>query len=80
LSSQNARRFRIEEKRGVVIVNVEPNSPADEAGLEPGDIISEINKESVKSVSDYQRIVASLKGNALIRTARGYFIVKEKSE
>jgi serine protease Do len=80
LSSQNARRFRIEEKKGVVIVNVEPNSPADEAALTPGDVISEINKESVKSVSDYQKIVASLKGNALIRTARGYFIVKEKSE
>lgn len=77
LSSESARRFRIEEKRGVVVVNVEPDSPADGAGLVPGDVILEINRQPVKNASDYQRIIKGLKGDALIRTSRGYFLVKE---
>jgi serine protease Do len=77
LTPENLRRLRIEEKKGVVVVNVEPNSRADEAGIMPGEVIIEINKEAVKNLSDYERITRQLKGNALIRTARGYFLIKE---
>ena len=76
LSSENAKRFRIEENKGVVVVNVEPNSPTDEAGLIAGDVILEINKQVIKNMSDYEKATKDLKGNALIRTARGYFLVK----
>jgi len=77
LSSDTAKRFRTEEKKGVVVVEVEPNSPADEAGFVPGDVILEINKQPVSNISDYQRLTKGLKGNALIRTSRGYYLVKE---
>ena len=80
LTPQNAQRFRIQEKKGVAVVNIEPNSPAEEAGLIPGDVILEINKQPVKNVSDYQRITRELKGNVLIKTARGYFILKASAE
>jgi len=76
VSSDNARRFRIEDKIGVVVVDIEPNSPADEAGIVPGDIILEINRQGIKNMSDYEKITKGLKGNALIRTSRGYFLVK----
>ncbi len=76
ISSENASRFRIEEKKGVVVVNVEPNSPADEAGIIPGDIILEINKQAVANISDYEKVTKGLKDNALIKTSRGYFLVK----
>jgi len=76
LSSSNAQRFKIEEKKGVVITNIEPNSPADEAGLIPGDVILEINKQPVKNMSDYEKMTKNLKGNVLIRTSRGYFLIK----
>ncbi|MCM8800661.1 MAG: Do family serine endopeptidase [Candidatus Omnitrophica bacterium] len=77
LTPGNLRQYRIEEKRGVVVVNVEPNSPADEAGIMPGDVIVEINREPINNLSDYKRITQKLKGNALVRTNRGYFIIKE---
>lgn len=80
LNSESARRFRVEEKRGVVVVNVLANSPADEAGIIPGDVILEINKQTVKNISDYEKIVNRLKGNVLIRTGRGYCVIKENSE
>ncbi len=76
LSSENARRFRIEEKKGVVIVAVEPNSPADEADLIAGDVILEINKQAIENRSDYEKVTKALKGDCLVKTGRGYFLIK----
>jgi S1-C subfamily serine protease len=67
-----------DEKQGVVIAEIKPDSPADAAGLNPGDVIAEINKQPVKSIEDYQKITKDLKGDALVRTDKGYFVVKEK--
>ena len=66
------------ENKGVVIVEVEPASPADEAGLLADEVILEINKQPIKNISDYTRITRVLKGDALVKTSRGYFVVKEK--
>uniref|UniRef100_E6QME2 Peptidase S1C, Do n=1 Tax=mine drainage metagenome TaxID=410659 RepID=E6QME2_9ZZZZ len=38
---------------GVAIANVRPGSPADEAGLTPGDIIQEIDRHPVKSADSF---------------------------
>jgi serine protease Do len=73
-----ARRFRLKEQKGVVVIDVESGSPADEAGIIPGDLILEINKQPIKNSADYSKVISGLKGDALVRTQRGYFIVKEK--
>jgi serine protease Do len=80
LTYENKRRFRTQEDKGVIVVEVKPNSPADEAGVNPGEVILGINKEPINNISDYQRLTRDLKGDALIRTARGYFVIKEKVE
>lgn len=80
LGSEGARRFRIEEKKGVVIVNVEQDSPADQAGLMPGDIILEINKQTLRNIADYEKIIKDLKGDVLVRTSRGFFLVKGETQ
>jgi len=77
LTPDNIRRFGIEEKKGVVVVDVEPNSPADAAGIIPGEVILEINKQEIKNIFDYEKIIKGLKGNVLIKTGRGYFLIKE---
>lgn len=76
ISPELMRRFRMEEKKGVVIVDVKPGSTADEAGLMPRDIILEINKQSIKNMSDYNKITKAVKGDALIRTQRGFLVIK----
>lgn len=46
---------------GVVVAQVAPGSPADSAGLETGDVITQINGTPVTAASDIQRIVKSQK-------------------
>jgi serine protease Do len=71
-----AQRFRIPEKSGVIVSDVDPGSPADEGGIVPGDVIVEINRTPVAAMEDYDRLTKEAKGNALVRTARGYFLIK----
>jgi len=65
-----------ESKRGVVISDIEPGSAADEAELVAGEVILEIDKQPVKTLADYQRLTRAAKGDCLLKTSRGYFLLK----
>ena len=43
-----AGEYNLSEKSGVVVTAVEPDTPADQAGLKPGDVILEMDKTEVK--------------------------------
>jgi len=45
---------------GVVVRQIKPGSPADEAGLQVGDVITQLAFNDIKSVGDYNRIVKRL--------------------
>jgi serine protease Do len=47
----------LERAEGIVVASVTPSSPADEAGLRRGDLITQINRRPVRNMSDYQREV-----------------------
>lgn len=51
---------------GVVIAEVRPNSAAEAAGLQRGDIIQEVNRRPVRNVADYNRIARGVKKNASV--------------
>ena len=46
-----AKQLRLDVQEGVAIVGVEPGSAASEAGLRKGDVIIEVNRHVVDSVS-----------------------------
>ncbi len=48
-------------KKGAVIVDVEPEGPAEQYGLRRGDLVWKINDKKVKNAADLKRIVASYK-------------------
>jgi serine protease Do len=37
----------------VVVQQVRPGSPADDAGLQPGDVIMEVNRKAAQSAGDF---------------------------
>ena len=80
LTAEKAKRFSIEEVSGVVVVKVEPGSPADDAGIIPGDVIREINNQPVKDLNDYKSVAQGAKGDVLVKTGRGFFVIKESEE
>ena len=44
---------------GILVTEVDPQGPGDKAGLKPGDIITQMNGQSLKSVQDILNIVAA---------------------
>lgn len=61
---------------GVIVVDVKEKSPAEIAGIRSGDVINEINRVRIESLADYQKVIAQVRGSALVRTNRGYVVVK----
>ncbi len=51
------------DEKGVIVVRIEPGSPADEAEIKKGDIIKEINRRSINNVEDFNRIASSIRKN-----------------
>jgi serine protease Do len=45
---------------GAVIEDVQPGSPADNAGLQRGDVVQEVNRKPVKSASDVAQALSSV--------------------
>jgi serine protease Do len=63
---------------GVVITQLDPNSPAAQSGLQEGDVIEAINRQTVRNVVDFTRLAGQAKGQTLLRINRqgnGGFIV-----
>ena len=56
-----AQTLGLKRAEGVVITAVERGSPADEAGLRRGDVILEIDQETVRNLAEYRHAVAGLK-------------------
>ena len=72
LTEQMASELNAASSAGVVLMEVDPNGPAADAGLRRGDIVIEANRETVRSVDDLQRIIAGVPagGDLLLRIER----------
>ena len=68
-----AKGFGLKNESGVLVVRVEPGSPAAEAGIQEGDIISQVNRKPIKDVQDFAQKVENAKGqeSVLLLIQRG---------
>ena len=60
LNPDLAEAFGIRNQKGAVVNSVMPDSPAQEAGLQPGDIIVSINSKQVKGAADVRNHIGLL--------------------
>jgi S1-C subfamily serine protease len=65
------------EVHGVVVTNIDPESPAASV-LQQGDVIESIDRQPVRNVEEFNRLAAQVKGRTLLRINRqgmGMFVV-----
>lgn len=55
------RQFSLSDESGLVVVQVENNSPAELAGLRRGDVIVEIDQEPMKDLDEYSKKIRQYK-------------------
>ena len=79
MSPQIGQQLRLQADQGVVIVGVEPGSPAHEAGLRKGDVIVEVNRQAVNSVDEVKENIKKSKDKdnllLLVQRQNGKFYV-----
>lgn len=77
LGADMARRLQVPSgQRGVLISDVEPDGPAARAGIRPGDVILEINRQPVESVADASRALQAIRSGGLA----GFLISRQGDE
>ncbi|MGE3475012.1 MAG: Do family serine endopeptidase [Rhodospirillaceae bacterium] len=55
---------------GVRAADVEENSPAAAMGLQPGDIVTAVNRTQIRSVSDLEKALKNVKSQSVVRVKR----------
>jgi serine protease Do len=83
ITPEIAQQLHLEGTKGVVIQKVAPDSPAAEAGLQPGDVVMEVNHDKIATVSDLMAKAKDAQTNkkpALLLVQRGgatlYTVIK----
>jgi serine protease Do len=64
ITPQIAKALGLKNTNGAVITQVEPGSPAADAGLQRGDVVKEVNRKTIKNTNEFlQNIEQAKKGN-----------------
>jgi serine protease Do len=85
LTSELAGKFKLKESTGVLIAKVDRGSIAEAEGLREGDLIKEVNRVEVASVSAFTAAVSkSKRGETILlrvlREARAFYVVLKPSD
>ena len=76
LTPDLAARLGIDEnEKGVVVVKVDPNSKAFEAGIRPGDMVLQINQKNIATMEDYKKAASKIRA-----TERALLLIRRKGE
>lgn len=65
LTPQMARQMALPVNSGLVVTDVEEGSLAEASGMQPGDVILEVNQKAVPTLQIYQRVVEPIRPNEL---------------
>ncbi len=66
-----SERYGLISENGVMVARIDPYSPAYEAGIRPGDVITAFGGKNIRSMRDLIRAVSEMKGNTDVLFKRG---------
>jgi serine protease Do len=61
ITPEMAQRLGTPEGKGVQVTDVKPDSFADDIGVQPGDVILQVNRQPVNSEDDFRKLTGQLK-------------------
>jgi serine protease Do len=61
ITADVASEMNLSSRTGALVTEVRPDSPADEGGVHPGDVIHEMNRTPIRNAADLQAVVRDLK-------------------
>jgi len=71
VDAQTAQQLGLpDHTKGVVVTEIDPSSPVADSGLQRGDVIQEVNHQSVNNVNDFDRAVEKAGKNPLLLVNR----------
>jgi serine protease Do len=73
---ENFEELGLKERKGALVISVSSGGPADKAGLQPGDIILEVNGKPIASRDELVRLVVSLKPTTTVPVR----VMRDKTE
>jgi serine protease Do len=56
-----ARQLNLRTTEGVIVVRVEDGTPAAEAGVQRGDVVKQLNGQTVRTMADFERLTRDMK-------------------
>jgi serine protease Do len=72
INPQIARQLNLpRDVTGVIVTDVGQASAAAEAGLRRGDVIEQVNRENVRNLADFNRLIRQSSGTTLLMVNRG---------
>ncbi len=85
LTSELAEKFKLKDKTGVIISQVEPDSISQRAGLREGDLIKDVDQEEITSIEDFNKAIGKASpGQSIllrvIRENRAFYVVLNPEE
>ena len=54
------RRYGLNTDSGVVVVEVQPSGAASKAGIQPGDVIEEVNRKPVRNAEEFNAVISRI--------------------
>ena len=72
LNPVNREKYKLPDRltQGAVIMEVAPESPAHSAGLQPGDVLLELNRQPIPSVQAFTKLYRTAEQNILLLVYR----------
>jgi Do/DeqQ family serine protease len=83
ITQQNASQYLLQTQQGVVITDVRNNSPASQVGIEPGDVIRQVDGLQIMNLQDFRDVMMKLGQKRTVvflvqRNSRGYYVTLER--